>query len=89
MTSNIEQDMMDVLAKEIQEEIDWGIMLELMKATGWTHVVMQWSNRMDSGHAHEIKEWCKANCVKNYKGRGADWLFESKEEAVMFKLRWS
>ena len=89
MTVDVQQEMMDVLAKEIQEEIDWGMMLEIMKATGWTHVQMPWPGTMNSGRAHEIKEWCKYNCVGHYKGRGNDWLFENKEEAVMFKLRWS
>lgn len=89
MTTDIRQNTMDVMAKEIQEEIDWGIMLEIMRASGWTHVIMSWSARMDVTQAYEIKEWCRANCTRNYKGRGADWLFESAEEAVMFKLRWS
>jgi hypothetical protein len=42
---------------------------------------------MQEIRAHEIKEWCQENLSEDYSGRGQDWLFKSKEDAVMFRLR--
>lgn len=78
----------DEAARILQEEIDWEIMSDIMKSMGWAHVSVPWNKTTDS-QAHEIKEWLKENVTGHYKGRGSTWLFERKEDATLFALRWS
>lgn len=75
------------LAKTLQEEIDWEIMMDSLKEVGYTHIKMSWTSRVQESRAQEIKQWCKENLSEQYSGRGQDWLFKSKEDAVMFRLR--
>jgi hypothetical protein len=77
------------VAKILQEEIDWEIMIDIMTEVGWTKIEMDWPTRMSESDAHEIKEWCQANLQGNYNGRAKIWLFEKSQDAVMFSLRWS
>lgn len=81
------KDLEGTLAKTLQEEIDWEIEMDLLKEVGYTHVKMSWDSRVQESRAHEIKEWCRENLTEHYSGRGRDWLFQSKEDAVMFRLR--
>lgn len=79
----------DDLARTLQEEIDWEIIMDMMKAVGYTHITMPWPVRMNESYAHEIKEWCRSNLKDHHKGRGKDWLFKSEKDASMFALRWA
>jgi hypothetical protein len=76
-------------SKILQEEIDWEIMIGLLKEVGYTHITMPWPTRMDEVKAHTIKEWCRDNLKENYQGRGQDWLFKSEKDATMFVLKWA
>ena len=77
------------LAKTLQEEIDWEILSDMLKVSGWTGIEVRWPSRMSESDAHEIKEWCKANLTGNYKGRGSSWIFQHEKDAVLFSLRWA
>ena len=78
------------LAKEIQEEIDWEVMCELMTEIGWHKIQMpvSWSS-MTSEFQYEVKHWTSNNMKGNYKARGRTWLFEKEKDAILFSLRWS
>jgi ssRNA-specific RNase YbeY (16S rRNA maturation enzyme) len=86
---DIQKEIADTMAKEIQEEIDWEIMMGMIEGLGYKHIVMKWPERMNEIQAHEIKEWCKSNLDDHFMGRGKDWLFKSEKDATMFILRWS
>lgn len=86
---DIQKEIADNLAKELQEELDWGIMCDMMKTLGWTRVEMKWPERMNEVNAHEIKEWCRSNLQGTYQGRGRVWMFAEKKDASLFILRWS
>ena len=77
------------VAKVLQEEIDWEVMIDIMTEIGWTKVEMTWPHRMSEVDAHEVKEWCRTNLQGNYNGRARTWLFEKEKDAVLFALRWS
>lgn len=89
MKNDIEEEIVNTMAKEIQEEIDWEIMCDMMIALGWTKVKMTWPDRMTEAMAHTIKEWCRENLKGHYQGRGTTWIFDRKEDAVWFTLKWS
>jgi|694.fasta_scaffold03834_25 hypothetical protein len=75
-------------AKEMQEEIDWGIMCDLLKEVGWVKIQTTWSTQ-SLEDAYDLKNWCRSNLYGNYKGRGKIWLFEKEKDAIMFALKWS
>ena len=76
-------------AQLIKEEIDWEIMIEMLKSVGYTHVKMDWPARIGVVQAQDIREWCRANLAEHYQGRGPDWLFKSEKDASLFALRWT
>lgn len=88
MTRDIEEQIVDAMAREIQEEIDWEIMCDMMKSIGWTTVKLKWP-RMTESLAHEIKEWCRTNLTGIYRARGRTWMFSKEKDAVLFSLRWA
>ena len=88
-TNGLEDALLDEMAHQIQEEIDWEVMCELMQISGWTQITVNWPIRMSESDAHEIKEWCRDNLKGLYKGRGKDWLFMEEKDAVLFSLRWA
>ena len=77
------------VAKALQEEIDWEVMIDIMTEMGWTKIEMDWPVRTSETTLHEVKEWCRSNLQGNYNGRGGIWLFELEKDASMFVLRWS
>ena len=76
------------IAKVLQEEIDWEVMIDIMTEIGWTKIEMKWPHQMSARDAHEVKEWCRANLQGHYQGRARIWLFEKEQDATMFVLRW-
>lgn len=87
-SKTIEKEIADRMAQQMQEEIDWGIKMSILKEIGYVHVHIEWQG-MTISKAHEISHWCRENCTEDYHARGNDWYFKSIEEAVMFRLRWS
>ncbi len=81
--------LVDEMSKVLAEEIDWEIMMGLLVELGYIRICMTWPERMNEVHAHEIKEWCRANLKEDYHGRGSDWYFKSEKDATMFSLRWA
>ena len=77
------------LAKTLQEEIDWEVIIDILTEIGWTKIEMKWAHRMSAQDAHEVKEWCRANLKGNYQGRQRIWLFELEKDASMFIMRWA
>lgn len=86
---SVSADLEEEVAKILQEEIDWEIMMDMLTQLSWTKVQVDFPERMAENDAHQIKEWCRANLHGNYKGRANIWLFELQEDAVMFTLKWS
>jgi len=82
----IETEVHEHLVKEIQEEIDWSIMCDMLKQCGWT--IVRRSPWFNNGDAERVKLWLNTRCTHNVKSRGHTWAFESAEEALMFRLTW-
>lgn len=81
----IEDELSEILAKEIQKEIDDGIMSNILVETGWTSVKFYYK---DNNHANDVNLWLMINCVSHWRRLGSDYLFEDAKEAEWFILRW-
>lgn len=85
---DIELDMADKAAQILQEEIDWELICDMMKACGWVRIETSWYCQ-SAEDAYELKEWCSKNIKGDYKARGKTWMFANKKDAVKFSLRWA
>ena len=82
----IEDEMAEILAKEIQKEIDDGIMSNILIETGWTPVQFHFK---DNFQATDIQIWLQNECSGKYRRLGSDYLFEDVKDAEWFILRWT
>jgi hypothetical protein len=83
---NLANEISDTLVKELQEELDWQIMMSVLM--DYTHIKLSGPVRIDESKANEMKQWCKDNLKDQYYARGNDWLFKDKCDAEWFVLRW-
>lgn len=81
-----QSDIEDLLAKIIQEEINREIIREAVIAhfigEGWTRIVIS-NNDLEN-----IGSWMQENIRGNWRGFTTQWVFESEQDAIMFKMRW-
>lgn len=86
LEKEIRKDLGELLAKDIQEEIDFTIIADILKESDWTEVIIGplTSNRQ----AVDMLNWVDENCKDAYYGRGTRWLFKEGKHATMFVLRW-
>ena len=85
--SKIEDDIMARIAKNMSEEIDWGIMADMFVQSGWTMVDLP--HYTNNHQAVDIETWIGDNCKGKYKKRSRTFVFEKKEDAAWFILRWN
>ena len=82
---NIEQDIINKAGKAIANEIDFGILSEMLCELGWRRVIlkpMSW----EDGYA--VDEWTAKHIKGNFETMGLVWIFEHEEDANWFALRW-
>lgn len=76
----------NILANEIQKEIDFEIISNLLVEYGWTKVVVRRVFSMKE--SHEIDLWVTKNCKHQVRNHGLVWVFEDQQDANWFTLRW-
>lgn len=74
------------LSKILAEEIDREIMLDMLVATGWTKVELE--RLKDRYQSIDIALWIDENCTGNHTKLGSTFVFEGKQDAEWFSLRW-
>ncbi len=92
-------EMLDMAAKDIARQMDSElldtIMIDILKDEGWIVATMNPAyepplTRLSNGEWYsETAEWIHLNATGDYKLLRGQWLFEKKEDAVMFTLKWS
>jgi hypothetical protein len=83
----LHQELEGELAKTLQEEIDWEVMTDVLAGGGWTKVDI---GRLENNkHAIDIHIWIEENVKGLTRQRGSIFMFENKEEAEWFTLRWA
>ena len=80
---NITEEIVNQVADQMAKDIDT---LVLMSALGWTSVKL---NRFQNGkEAVDIIEWIDNNCTGEWKNLSTRYIFEKKQDAEWFSLRW-
>lgn len=83
--SLLEDEMIDRMAKNFADDIDFEVLSGLMIDGGWTKVVLR---PMTSETSDAIDKWIVENCKGNHLARGLVWVFESSKDATWFRMRW-
>ena len=52
---DLQKELMEKIAKDMAEDIDFEVMCGLMKDIGWTQIKISWPKNMSEAGAHEIK----------------------------------
>lgn len=84
---DLEQEIANKAAQRLSWDIDRGILWSMLEQSGWTPVTL--SKFQDNRHAIDIIFWLDENCKRpSYKRHGREFIFEHKEDAVYFALKW-
>lgn len=73
-------------AKILQEEIDWEILASMFVASGW--IMIDLPRFHDRYEAIDVELWIDENCSGKHMKRGKTFVFEQKQDAEWFSLRW-
>ena len=63
------------------------VLCEHLVTNGWQ--VVELDRYKNNGHAIDVIHWTEAHAQAKYHKLGRKWIFESSQDAVMFKLRWA
>jgi hypothetical protein len=80
MNSQLQDQILTGIAKEMQTDIDRGVLWGMLQSMGWTRVMLD--RLQDNKHAVDITYWLEENIKNPFERNGRDFLF-------MVILRWS
>jgi hypothetical protein len=84
--SYLVEDIAGEMSRAITEEIDREIMLDMLVATGWTKVELE--RLKDRYESIDIELWIDENCTGKHTKLGRTFVFEKKQDAEWFILKW-
>jgi hypothetical protein len=83
---SLQEEIMQELATEMQSEIDFNILSDMLIQLGWRKVELLRFNSRE--HAVDVKLWCKENIKNPWECRGSTFIFEDAVDANWFTLKW-
>lgn len=83
--NDIEQDIINKAGKAMSDEIDFGILTEMLCELGWSKVILR-PMTWEDGAAVDL--WVEQNVKGHHQTMGLVWVFEREEDANWFALRW-
>ncbi len=75
-----------MLADEIKNQIDNEIMIDMLVLGGWTKVELE--RLKDRYESIDIELWIDENCTGKHAKLGRTFVFEKKQDAEWFILKW-
>lgn len=84
--TDLEEELAEKMSKILAEEIDWEIMTDVMASVGWTKVDLH--RIKDRYEAIDIELWIESNCTGKHMKRSRTYVFEKKDDAAWFILKW-
>lgn len=79
-------EMVEQAAAALQEEIDKEIVFAALKEGSWHLVVLD--RFLSREHSVDVIMWIEENCTGQYHTHGREFLFENRQDAVLFSLKW-
>jgi hypothetical protein len=82
----LEQNILDDMGKQMAKEMDFHIIADMLVGIGWTSV--QLKRFRNNKEAVDINLWVEYNCIGEWKKQSTRFIFEKKQDAEWFILRW-
>lgn len=83
---NLKDEIAKELSSQMQSEMDFHILSDMLVGLGWTKVSLTRFN--NNKHAIDIKIWLQENVKGHWESRGSSFVFENEGDAVNFTLKW-
>lgn len=84
---NLEEEITQELATQMQSKIDFEILSDmLVKACGWKKVTL--TRFFSRKHSVNILIWCEEHIKHPFEHRGSSFVFQDEGDAVNFTLKW-
>jgi hypothetical protein len=83
--NNLEQDIINKAGKAMADEIDFGILTDMLCQIGWRKVILK---PMTWEAGATIDEWTAKHIKGPFETMGLVWIFEQEQDANWFALRW-
>lgn len=80
--TDLEEEILNDLGREISNEIDNSIIAGLYIGLGWKEIILDISN------IKEVKQWCEDNFKQGWIQVSDRWIIENEKEAAWFMLKW-
>ena len=82
----LREDIIDEITKDYAKQMDWEIVADCLVSVGWTNVKL---NRFrNNTEAVDIIDLINDNCTGEWKNLSTRYIFEKKQDAEWFILRW-
>jgi hypothetical protein len=82
----LEQDILNDISNQMANEVYFHVMADILVDIGWTSV--QLKRFRNNKEAIDINLWVEYNCVGKWKKQSTRFIFEKKQDAEWFILRW-
>jgi len=82
---NLEEEILNKAGKAMADEIDFGILTEMLCELGWRKIILSPMSHEDS---QEVDVWTARHIKGHFETMGLVWVFEQEEDANWFALRW-
>jgi hypothetical protein len=82
----LEDEIVENIAREYSEQLDFEIMKDLLTDSGWYTVEL--SKLTSREQLFDIRDWITKNCKNGHVAREKTFIFKCKKEAEWFSLRW-
>jgi hypothetical protein len=83
--NDIEQDIINKAGKAIADEIDFGILTDMLCQIGWRKIILK-PMTWETGASIDV--WTDIHIKGPFETMGLVWVFEREEDANWFALRW-
>ena len=84
--TELEEELSAKMSELLREEIDRELLIDMLVATGWTKVELE--RLKDRYQSIDIELWIDENCTGKHTKLGRTFVFEKKQDAEWFSLRW-
>ena len=82
---NLEEEILNKAGKAMADEIDFGILTEMLCELGWRKVILR---PMTWEAGANIDAWTAKHIKGPFETMGLVWIFEQEQDANWFALRW-
>lgn len=83
---SLEDEIVKDLSTEIQTEIDFHILLDMLVQLGWKKVTL--TRFFSRKHSIDILMWCDEYVKHPFEHKGTIFVFQDEGDAINFTLKW-